>query len=280
MVQMNGSSIADDLTQDLNPPENGQETTQPPDSQSQIQGRKSDRDLLELLLKDKDADFKARVMEIVHQLGVYPSDPLFYVLISTGTLQALLETSPKQLEYMFGEWGDRLFERFQKADSELEERIKSYGAGAIKVYQKDVAKGVNEILNKTSVQQAQRSLPTLIWAGSICAALVGLGVVVGWMGGSSQTMKDLKVGGLDPSGERRLTIAELDALTWATSKEGTYARNLLDWNREQLINNGSQCQQQAKNLGLVLRFGNKETGSGFCPLWVVAPQDRKFNEFK
>jgi len=253
-------------------PENTAATVAPTHA---ITGRKSDRDLLEILLRDKSDAFRARVMEIVALLGVYPSDPLFYVLISTGSLQALLEQSPHELEFMFNSWSDRLIDRFHQEDKALQQRMEAYSSGAIKLYQKDVAKGVNDLINKTSVKQAQRSLPTLIWAGGICAAILTLGLVSGWLAGSAQTANAL-TNRLDPKGMRRLTLNELNTLNWASSKEGRYAKNLLEWNHSLLANQGAECQQQAKNLGLVLKVGEKQTANGFCPLWVVAPNQRKF----
>lgn len=245
-------------------------------SEPQMTGRRSDRNLLDVLLRDKDDLFKAQVMEIVALLGIYPSDPLFYVLISTGTLQALLERSPKELEYMFNTWSDRLFQGFQDMDKQIQDTIDAQSKAAIKIYQKDISKGVTDVLNKTSVKQAQRNLPTLIWAGSICLAVVSIGLIAGWSGGSAKTMNDLKVGGLDPSGLRRLTQKELATLTWANSSDGQYARNLFEWNKELLSNNGKECQSEARSLGVVLRLGNKEAIDGFCPLWVVAPSQRNF----
>jgi len=255
-------------------PENPVATSVMPEPQ--IVGRRSDRNLLEVLLKDKDDLFKARVMEIVALLGIYPSDPLFYVLISTGTLQALLERSPKELEYMFNAWSDRLFQGFQDMDKQIQDNIDAQSKAAIKIYQKDISKGVTDVLNKTAVKQAQRSLPTLIWAGSICTVLVLAGLLTGWIAGSAKTMNDLKVGGLDPSGLRRLTQKELATLTWANSSDGQYARNLLEWNKDLLANNGKECQAEARSLGVVLRLGSKEAIDGFCPLWVVAPSQRNF----
>jgi hypothetical protein len=240
------------------------------------QGRKSDKDLLALLLKDKDDNFRARVLELVTLLGIYPSDPLFYVMISTGTLQTLLEDSPRELEYVFDRWIERLFERLDTANGEIEKRMESYGRAAVKMQQKEIAKGVNDVLNKTTLKQAQRSLPILIWAGGICVALLSVGVAIGWFVGVAKTERDYKVGGLDPHGERRLTKAELDSLHWATSPEGKFAKHLLEWNSEGLTNQGADCQQEVKTLGLVITRGGKHASEGFCPLWVVPPGQRKF----
>jgi hypothetical protein len=74
----------------------------------------------------------------------------------------------------------------------------------------------------------------------------------------------------------RLTVDQATALRWATSTEGKFARNLLDWNRGYLDN--LACIKDTKRLGIKLELGGKPATSGFCTIWVQSPEQRKFEQ--
>ncbi|BAY65578.1 hypothetical protein NIES22_56850 [Calothrix brevissima NIES-22] len=71
-----------------------------------------------------------------------------------------------------------------------------------------------------------------------------------------------------------LTWNELEAMNWAISSEGKFAKNLINWNRGYLEN--AECIKDAQKLGLVLSQYNRKAKSGFCTIWVTPPEQRKF----
>jgi len=73
---------------------------------------------------------------------------------------------------------------------------------------------------------------------------------------------------------RPLTIEEAALLNWAQSPEGQQARELMRWNSGLL--DDRSCEQDVQRLGVTLELQGKSARSGFCTLWVVPPEKRRF----
>lgn len=102
--------------------------------------------------------------------------------------------------------------------------------------------------------------------------MVTIGVGLGWAG--TQLAKPE----LAPGAPRQLTLDEAEALRWAKSREGKLARNLVQWNDDLLAN--LDCTKDVDRLGVTLNVQGKPSTFGYCALWVVPPEQRKFDEFK
>jgi hypothetical protein len=64
-------------------------------------------------------------------------------------------------------------------------------------------------------------------------------------------------------------------LDWLASDEGKMARNLLDWNRENL----KACQQNQQNLKEALIVMNgKYVTKGLCALWILPETQRVYED--
>ena len=63
-------------------------------------------------------------------------------------------------------------------------------------------------------------------------------------------------------------------MKWAMLSEGKFARDLINWNRGYLDN--KECVKDAQKLGVVLSQYNRKARSGFCTIWVVPADKRKF----
>lgn len=82
--------------------------------------------------------------------------------------------------------------------------------------------------------------------------------------------------GLAPGKPVHLTQEETKALRWATSAEGTFARNLIEWNSDSLTD--LEYKKDVKLLGVTLEVAGRPANSGFCTIWVEPPERRKFKD--
>lgn len=76
------------------------------------------------------------------------------------------------------------------------------------------------------------------------------------------------------AGTQRLTQENVELLKWATSREGKLAQNLLKWNNHKLSQ--MECLEDVKRLGVALTVDGKPATYGFCTIWVVSPEKRRF----
>nr|WP_293196094.1 MULTISPECIES: DUF6753 family protein [unclassified Microcoleus] len=96
------------------------------------------------------------------------------------------------------------------------------------------------------------------------------GAVMGWM--------DLlwSQGGFAPGEPVHLTQEQADALRWATSAEGKFARNLIRWNSDSL--SSLECKNDVRRLGVTLEVRGCPANSGFCTIWVEPVEKRRFKD--
>jgi hypothetical protein len=194
------------------------------------------------------------------------------LMAATGRLQALLEEKPKDMNALFEHWRDEVYR--QVAD--YREGLKEYERTALEAQKTAIAHTVHTLIRKTAIDQFMHqisAMSTLI-AGALLLTAVALGAGLGWSYAQWQQAQMIQ----DPSGKRQLTLDQANALRWATSSEGAFAKNLMEWNRDLLTRNWQgqlECEEQAKHLGVALKLGEKKTRSGFCTLWVRSQEHRK-----
>lgn len=95
--------------------------------------------LLDDVLKDRPAEYRARVLELVVRYGWDVDDPNFLILIATGQMEVLLDQFPEQFEELFV----MMLGRFQAQGNEF------------KVWLKTERKGFNESIQALEMVQAQ-----------------------------------------------------------------------------------------------------------------------------
>lgn len=210
--------------------------------------------LLDRVLDGKSSDFKAKVLEVALKFGVETNDPLFVVLLATGSLEALLEKKPQELNDLFAQWSVEIKQELDRSSKE-----------ALLKQEAAIASSVKSLIRQTQIQQQQQSWWTYLQAGVVFLGAVGIGVLLGlsvpvWL-----------EGGLTAS--RKLTVAQAETLRWATSSEGKFARSIMDWNRDYL--GDRSCLKDAEKLKVTLAVNGKVARKGFCLIWVVPPNQRK-----
>lgn len=222
------------------------------------QDKTSELGWLDELLVDKSPEFQAKVLRWTVRMNIKPKEPLFLTLVAIGQLQALLEDSPKDLSSLFDQWSEQLYDNLKEA-----ERV------AVKGQQTAISSAVATLLRKTQWEQATK-LSAILPAAGLLTVAIGFGTLIGlgvsaWL--QSQVDKD-------PTGPRQLTLEQAESLSWAESKEGKFARNLIRWNAGSLDN--LDCKNDVKRLGVTLEIQGRKATEGFCTIWVVSPEKRKF----
>jgi hypothetical protein len=222
------------------------------------QDKTSELGWLDELLVDKSPEFQAKVLRWTVRMNIKPKEPLFLTLVAIGQLQALLEDSPKDLSSLFDQWSEQLYDNLKEA-----ERV------AVKGQQTAISSAVATLLRKTQWEQATK-LSAILPAAGLLTVAIGFGTLIGlgvsaWL--QSQVDKD-------PTGPRQLTLEQAESLRWAESNEGKFARNLIRWNAGSLDN--LDCKNDVKRLGVTLEIQGRKATEGFCTIWVVSPEKRKF----
>ena len=82
--------------------------------------------------------------------------------------------------------------------------------------------------------------------------------------------------GFAPGEAVSLTQEQAEALRWATSGEGKFARNLMKWNSDSLTN--LECKKDVKRLGVTLEVAGRPATEGFCTIWVEPVEKRRFRD--
>jgi len=207
--------------------------------------------LLEKLLEGRSEEFKRKVFQLVAQTGYSEGDPLFVILLATGTLQTLLNEKPAEIDEMFNRWAGGITKSMSLVEKEIIERQKTA-----------ITEAAGDLIRKAERQDSTRFFKSIL-PGSVAAGVV---LVVGFVAG--MTVPSAMQGGY-VAGER-LTASDVEVLRWAKSKDGLYARQLLEWNEDYL----KICERDIANIPVKLKMGTTEAKRGFCLLYTKPPEQR------
>ncbi|NJL81269.1 MAG: hypothetical protein HC917_25295 [Richelia sp. SM2_1_7] len=231
-------------------------------SRSTPEKPKTPDDLLTEALKGKSEDFKHRVMDFVGKSGLSKDDPLFLVLVATGQLEVMLEDAPETLKVLFKTWNQDLANNLEKVEQVAVERQKVA-----------IDRAAQALIHESLVREG-RNIINSIYPAAIVFFLI---FAAGFIGGVSIPPWIVGVLGKGYTLVKSdtLTWEELDAMKWAISSEGKFARNLINWNRGYLEN--GECIKDVQKLGVVLSQYNRKAKSGFCLIWTKPPQERNLS---
>lgn len=271
------------------------------------------RAFLAQVLQDKTEQEREIIMRIAMQTDIRGDDPLFIILLATGQLELLLHKKPAEIEALFGDWYEKwsrewrkrlkysnaLFREHAKSlrnyIQETQDALEASSQAALDAHGYKIADAANKLVKRAALTKVSHDAVAITKAALYVFLATSIGVALGlaiplfWKPPQPQ---------LDPAGARQLTLEEAKALSWAmsdvgksaqkhpdlvqwaTSQQGQYARELMQWNQVLLSKRGSKflCEKDAEKLGLTLRLEGRETKSGFCTLWVRSPRERRYLE--
>ena len=243
--------------------------------------------LIDYALEHQSDEFKSKVLAIAYKAKVQPDDPLFLVLLATGQLELMLKRAPNSIEL-----------KFKDSLVALHDKLAEYENAAVMSQTAAISKAVTSLVHKSAVVQreiqqqqpleefidvAEKSsgrgfdLGGLLKAvpnGFVFLAAVGIGYLLGL------TVPTYLQGGY--AGTVKLTQKQFEALKWAESKDGQYARDLMKWNASLLEGSpgNRDCEQEAKRMGVTLEIQGRKASNGFCVLWTQPSKSRKFVQAK
>ena len=219
------------------------------------------KSLLDIALEGQSEEYRRKVLELAFKGKIEPTDPIFLILLATGRLEVLIQESPKpeDFELAFDQWVAR-----------INKTLASYERVAVQKQEGQIAEAVNSLVRQTELTRWRTSALALIPAAGVLLVALGAGAVMGWMGFVRSQ------GGFAPGEPSRLTQEQAEALRWASSAEGKFARNLIKWNSDSLTN--LECKKDVRRLGVTLEVAGRPAKSGFCTVWVEPVEQRRFKD--
>jgi hypothetical protein len=137
-----------------------------------------------------------------------------------------------------------------------------------------INRAANALIHESLLREGRSILYSVFPATIVFLLIFSVGFIAGisipsWIDG-------VLGGGYTKVQSTNLTWKELEAMKWAISSEGKFAKNLINWNRGYLEN--GECLKDAQKLGVVLSQYNRKASSGFCTVWVTSIDKRRFEE--
>ncbi len=219
------------------------------------------KSLLDIALEGQSEEYRRKVLELAFKGKIEPTDPIFLILLATGRLEVLIQESPKpeDFELAFDRWVGR-----------INKTLATYERVAVEKQEGQIAEAVNSLVRQTELTKVATSARSLMVAAGILLTTLGVGALMGWMGVLWSQ------GGFAPGEGVYLTQEQAEALRWATSAEGKFARNLIRWNSDSLTD--LECKKDVERLGVTLEVAGRPATSGFCTIWVEPIEKRRFKD--
>ena len=219
------------------------------------------KSLLDIALEGQSEEYRRKVLELAFKGKIEPTDPIFLILLAAGRLEVLIQESPKPEDFELA---------FDRWVGWINKTLASYERVAVEKQEGKIAEAVNSLVRQTELTRWRTSALALIPAAGILLVALGVGALIGWMGLLwSQE-------GFAPGKAVHLTQEQAEALRWATSGEGKFARNLMKWNSDSLTN--LECKKDVKRLGVTLEVAGRPATEGFCTIWVEPVEKRRFRD--
>ncbi len=213
---------------------------------------------VDLALKDVKPQIKEEVYRFLIISKVQPDDPLFKLMLACHYFNLVTLNAPNEIEKAFEVGTVNLLDK-------LAEQIGELKGACVKQVEADISRTVNRLLEKQG-----NSTPTTRWLnfgkyGLLTFIPLMMGIFL-----TNQYYQRQQLGTLE--------LENRQLLSWARSKEGQFAKKLMNWNPG--LFNG-RCEQSVANLGIgfgeVIRkdgenVGMRETKNGYCVVWRKPPK--------
>jgi len=259
------------------------------------------------LLEELSSEEKSMVMEVVLNADIKGDDPMFFLMLAMGKVELLLHKKPMEIGAVFDrvfmdfktDWDKKLqynqayvsqqLKSLSQAIRGTEEAMKATSEAALDLHANSIQAAANTVIKSAALTKVSSDAVAITKA----AFYVFLSMIIG---GILATAIPRLFGSGEPKAGVNLTnrdIAALEwanselgekarnnpsAVDWAVSKEGEYARQFMVWNHVLLTQQGKNkiCEQDAKKFGITLTLDNQTVNQGYCTLWVLPPEKRKY----
>jgi hypothetical protein len=208
---------------------------------------------LDIAIQDYEPAVKAKIYEIVAKSGIPHDDAYIAIFLSNAQVAATVATGPSLIQEALKKGFEVGIQRFSRSLAvsmgELSRQQDGVGDRVIAPDKKNEPYGLGSL-----------SLAFLAFMG---AGLLAIGLACGLVSGLAIAKVILP----QPSKDAE----------WLATDEGKLARNILEWNKDNL----KSCQQNQQNLreALVVMNG-KYVIKGLCALWVLPESQRVFEDRK
>lgn len=219
------------------------------------------KSLLDIALEGQSEEYKRKVLELAFKGKIEPTDPIFLILLATGRLEVLIRESPKPKDF------ELAFDRFL---AQINKTLTAYERVAVEKQEEQITEAINSLVRQTKLTKVVTSVRSLVVAAGVLLTTLSVGALMGSMGVLWSQ------GGFAPGEAVHLTQEQAEALRWASSAEGKFARNLMRWNSDSLTN--LECKKDVKRLGVTLEVAGRPATEGFCTIWVESLERRKFRD--
>ncbi|WP_036486866.1 DUF6753 family protein [Myxosarcina sp. GI1] len=230
--------------------------------------------LAEEILKHQPEEIKNKVRWLIKKSGIREDDPLFLILLACRINHILLENAPNDLENSFELGSQKIVNVFETHIDKLTEfekkQLDRHSLHALRVSITKVNDAVVKVLKDNGVETKQEGkIPPKVKGMITVAISSAIFLIIGWIFGWS-----FETAVLGKRNQVNLSNAELAIYKWAMSREGRFAKQILDWNEDLL---GQECQKKVGDLGVTIQIGTAKATSGYCWIWTVPPAKRNFS---
>ena len=229
------------------------------------------RSLMEETLADYPESIQKKVRGIVKISGISEKDPLFLILLICRITHVLIEDAPELIRDSFDNGRVSLIRELETERNKFvtaqNRSIEKHQQAAVDVSVARLTKILERELSQRGIPSRRKISPKLL--GVISTSAVGIVcLLMGFAGGWS-----FEAAALGKDNLTRLSAEDRVALNWLKSREGQLAKNILSWN-EDLAD--KSCKNKVKDLNVTIQIGASKAISGYCWVWVEAPNKRRF----
>lgn len=215
------------------------------------------KNYLDIAIHDYEPTVKAKIYEIVAKSGIPHDDPYIAIFLSNAQVAATIATGPTLIREALNKGFEVGIQKFAKSLSSSMRELNGNG--------QEVVSDRQIVAHKKSEHQDRKYL-SLSFISFIGAGMLAIGLTCGIVSGLA-IAKVLSPSSLNPQSAKDLE--------WLASDDGKLARNILDWNKDNL----KSCQQNQQNLKEALIVMNgKYVTKGLCALWVLPENQRVYED--
>jgi hypothetical protein len=214
---------------------------------------------LDIAIHDYEPTVKAKIYEIVAKSGIPHDDAYIAIFLSNAQVAATIATGPTLIRDALNKGFEVGIQKFSKSLASSMRELTVKGQEVVS----DRPIDPQSISKKSELRGTNHLSLSLI--SFIGAGMLAIGLACGIASG-------LAIAKVIPSSLNPQSAKDLE---WLASDDGKLAKNILDWNKENL----KSCQQNQQNLREALIVMNgKYVTKGLCALWVLPDNQRVYEE--